>query len=31
VKYPQNFHENFNEVNRKEVWDTCMKWIDKLI
>lgn len=31
VKYPQNFHENFNEINRKEVWDVCMKWIEKLI
>jgi alpha-beta hydrolase superfamily lysophospholipase len=31
VKYPQNFHENFNEVNRQEVWDLCMKWIEKLI
>lgn len=31
VKYPQNFHENFNEVNRKEIWDKCMKWIEKLV
>jgi len=31
VKYPQNFHENFNEENRKEVWDVCMNWIEKLI
>jgi len=29
VKYPQNFHENFNEINRKEVWDLCYKWIEK--
>lgn len=31
VKYPQNYHENFNEVNRKEIWDECIKWIEKLI
>jgi len=31
VKYPQNYHENFNEVNRKEICDVCMKWIEKLI
>lgn len=31
VKYPQNFHENFNEVNRQEIWDLSLKWIEKLI
>ncbi len=29
--YPDNFHENFNELNRKEIFDEVWNWLSYLI
>ena len=29
--YPDNYHENFNEINREEIYANIMKWVDQLI
>jgi alpha-beta hydrolase superfamily lysophospholipase len=26
--YPQNYHENFNEVNREQIFGEIMQWIE---
>jgi alpha-beta hydrolase superfamily lysophospholipase len=28
--YPQNYHENFNELNRKEIFERILKWVGDL-
>jgi len=29
--YPDNYHENFNEVNREEIFENILNWIEPLI
>ena len=31
VNYPDNFHENFNEVNREEIYGKIWDWMQKLL
>jgi alpha-beta hydrolase superfamily lysophospholipase len=26
-RYPQNFHENFNELNREQIFADILKWM----
>ncbi len=28
--YPENFHENFNELNRNEIFDAMLRWMQQL-
>ncbi|MCK5137249.1 MAG: alpha/beta fold hydrolase [Bacteroidales bacterium] len=28
--YPENFHENFNEINREEIFSIIVEWVDQL-
>jgi len=28
--YPENYHENFNELNREEIFTRIIEWVDKI-
>ena len=28
VSYPDNYHENFNELNREEVYKRIVEWVE---
>ncbi len=30
-RYPENYHENFNEVNREKIFIQISQWVDKLL
>jgi alpha-beta hydrolase superfamily lysophospholipase len=30
-RYPENYHENFNEVNREKIFIQISHWVDKLL
>ena len=31
ITYPDNFHENFNELNREDVFGEIVKWMEPRI
>ena len=30
IKYPENYHENFNETNRNEIFANAYDWMQKI-